>query len=92
MKILAVCGCGLGSSMVLKMTADEVLADHGIEADIEITDSSTAASVEADLIITSQEVYNVLEDVETPKIIIEDFMNKEEINEKLVAYIEENVS
>lgn len=33
-KILAVCGMGLGSSFAVEMVAEEVLKDLGVEADI----------------------------------------------------------
>mgnify|MGYP000155149085 CR=1 FL=1 len=33
MKILAVCGFGVGSSMVLKMTIDKVIKELGAEGD-----------------------------------------------------------
>jgi len=42
MKILAVCGFGVGSSMVLKMTIDKVIKELGLKATAENTDLSTA--------------------------------------------------
>lgn len=48
MKILAVCGFGVGSSMVLKMTLDKVAKDLGIQATVENTDLSTAKATTAD--------------------------------------------
>ena len=44
MKILAVCGFGVGSSMVLKMTIDKVIKELGLKATAENTDLSTAKS------------------------------------------------
>lgn len=42
MKILAVCGFGVGSSMVLKFTIEKALAELGIEAEVENTDLTSA--------------------------------------------------
>ena len=35
MKIVAICGCGMGSSVILKMNAQKALKDLGIEATVE---------------------------------------------------------
>lgn len=47
MKILAVCGFGVGSSMVLKMTLSKVAQEMGLDADIQNTDIETAKSNES---------------------------------------------
>ena len=49
MKILAVCGFGVGSSMVLKMTIDKVIKELGLTATAENTDLSTAKATPADV-------------------------------------------
>ena len=53
MKILAVCGFGVGSSMVLKMTIDKVIKELGLKATAENTDLSTAKATPADVYFTS---------------------------------------
>ena len=60
MKILAVCGFGVGSSMVLKMTIDKVAKEMGIQASVENTDLSSAKATQADVYFTSQELLNEL--------------------------------
>ena len=42
MKIVAVCGMGIGTSVLLKMNAEKVLQDLGIDADIEAADIGVA--------------------------------------------------
>ncbi len=56
MKILAVCGFGVGSSMVLKMTIDKVIKELGLTATAENTDLSTAKATPADVYFTSNEL------------------------------------
>ena len=41
MKILAVCGMGFGSSMMLKMTLEKVLKEKGLRADVQTVDFGT---------------------------------------------------
>ncbi|AOT77648.1 PTS sugar transporter subunit IIB [Enterococcus faecium] len=53
MKILAVCGFGVGSSMVLKMSLDKVIKELGLKATVENTDLSTAKATMADVYFTS---------------------------------------
>ncbi|MCC0630050.1 MULTISPECIES: PTS sugar transporter subunit IIB [unclassified Clostridioides] len=60
MKILAVCGFGVGSSMVLKMTIQKALKQLGIECEVENTDINSARGADCDCIFTSQELLNEL--------------------------------
>ncbi|MBR7404508.1 PTS sugar transporter subunit IIB, partial [Klebsiella pneumoniae] len=56
MKILTVCGLGMGSSLILKMNVEAVLKQHGIQASVEHMDVSSAASANADVVITNAEL------------------------------------
>lgn len=87
-KVLAVCGFGVGTSLLLKMNIDDVFKKNGIDADVTNADITTAASCPADIIFTSNELYNQLEGkVEIPLIKIDNFMNLDEIEEKGVPAI-----
>ncbi|SHJ88932.1 PTS system IIB component, L-Asc family [Clostridium amylolyticum] len=87
-KVLAVCGFGVGTSLLLKMNIDDVFKKNGIDADVTNADITTAASCPADIIFTSNELYNQLESkVEIPLIKIDNFMNLDEIEEKGVPAI-----
>lgn len=89
-KVLAVCGFGVGSSMLLKMNVDDVLQAQGIKAEVSTADIMTAASVDADLIFTSKELYGQLkEQVSIPLIEILNFMDHKEIEEKGMPIIKE---
>lgn len=62
MKILCVCGLGQGTSLILRMNVENVLRELGISADVEHTDVSSASSMNADYIITSNELAQSLTD------------------------------
>lgn len=84
MKILAVCGFGVGSSMVLKMTIEKVLRELEVEAEVENTDVSTAQGIKCDLIFTSNELAeNLRTMVSVPVISIKKYMDSKEIKEAL---------
>lgn len=83
LKILAVCGFGVGSSMILKMKIEEVLKENQIKANVFTTDVGSATSTPADIIFTSKELEKgIKEKVDIPVIAIKNFINKKEIEEK----------
>lgn len=88
MKILAVCGFGVGSSMVLRMTVEKVLKELGMEADVENTDISSAQGSNCDYIFTSEELASQLRNsVSCPVIAIQRYMDKEEVLAKFKAVL-----
>lgn len=90
MKILAVCGMGLGTGLLLRMQAEKALRELGIQADLEVADIGTARALasSADLILTSEELAPQLGKV-TPKIVtISNFIDLREMVDKLRAAME----
>lgn len=80
MKILTVCGFGVGTSLLLKMTIESILSEEGIEGEVEAQDMTSVCGNSADLIFTSKEIKEQIEGSVTGKIItISNFMDKEEI-------------
>lgn len=81
-KVLAVCGFGVGSSMILKMKIEEVLKENNINATVLTADVGSASSTPADIIFTSKELEKgIKEKVNVPVIGIKNFINKKEIEE-----------
>lgn len=82
--ILTVCGNGLGTSLFLKNTAEQVLDRWGWSSylDIEATDTISAKgrAKEADVILTSGAIADTLGDVGVPVEIIENFTSQAEID------------
>jgi PTS system ascorbate-specific IIB component len=91
MKILAVCGMGLGSALVLRMQAEKALKQLGMSAELEVTDIGTARAVapSADLILTSEELAQQLGTVKPRVVTISNFIDLSEMVSKLKAAIEE---
>lgn len=89
-KILAVCGFGIGSSLILKMNIEKMLKENNIEAEVTNTDIVTAETISCDLIATSEGFKRELEGkVKAPLVSIDKFFSKEELNEKLMGKIKE---
>ncbi|MBC7088761.1 MAG: PTS sugar transporter subunit IIB [Tissierellales bacterium] len=89
-KILAVCGFGVGSSMILKMKIEEVAKELQVNAEIFTTDVGSATSTPADLIFTSQELEKTIKQKsKVPVIGIKNFIDKQEIKNKMLEALEE---
>ncbi len=72
MNILCVCGNGMGTSTMLKITLKKLCSQHGIIADIESCAFSEAAShlMTTDLVITSPEWANMIPNLGKAKIAV----------------------
>lgn len=86
-RILAVCGMGLGSGLLLRMQAEKALKQLGVEADLEVADigSARAMAQTADLIITSNELAEQLGKVKPRVVTVVNFVDLKEMTEKLRA-------
>lgn len=81
MKIVAVCGMGIGSSVLLKMNADTALERLGLTGEVEAADvrAARAVAMDADLVLTNPEKAPEFEGFPTPVRTIEDFADVDEI-------------
>lgn len=83
MKILCVCGLGQGTSLILRMNVENVLKELGVSADVEHTDVSSASSMPADYIVTSNELAQSLQGHSAKIVIVNNYFDLAEIKEKL---------
>ena len=84
MKILTVCGLGMGPSLILRMNVETVLKKHGVEANVEHMDVSAAASANADLVITNAELVGNLQHLSCPVVVVNNYIDTNEITQALV--------
>ena len=82
--ILTVCGNGLGTSLFLKNTLEQVLGTWGwapfITVEATDTISAKGRAKEADLILTSGEIAKTLGDVGVPVKVVDNFTSTREID------------
>lgn len=89
LQVLAVCGVGMGSSLMLKMTAEEVLEQLDVRAKVEATDVSSARSMTPDVII-GQGMHTEAFEGRAPVVVtITNFMDKDGLRRQLEAAFEE---
>ena len=89
MTIYCICGMGFGTSLMLKMTIDDILEKHGIKADVAAWDLGSAKGVKADLFIMSEDMKNNVEGIEGRLAFIKSMTNVKEVEETLMCVLKE---
>jgi PTS system ascorbate-specific IIB component len=69
------------------MNVENVLKEMGVQADVEHTDVSTASSMPADYIVTSNELAQTLQGHSAQIVIVNNYFDLNEIKEKLKAVL-----
>ncbi|KPL78771.1 hypothetical protein ADN00_05930 [Ornatilinea apprima] len=82
LRIMTVCGFGLGSSMILKITLDGILKENNIQAETFCADSTTAVGESFDVVFTSRDMSQLFKNVNKPVVVIDNFLSKDEIRSK----------
>lgn len=85
MRIVAVCGMGIGTSVLLKMNVEKVLAQMGITATVEAADMTTARSAgfDANIVMTTPDLVPMLGGLAAEIIEVQHFFDLEELETKL---------
>jgi PTS system ascorbate-specific IIB component len=76
---------GIGTSVLLKMNAEKVLAQLGVDATVEAADMTTARALgfEANIVLTTPELVASLQGLPAEIISIDHFFDLEELTRKL---------
>ncbi len=87
MKIVAICGAGIGTSGILKVNAERVLLRLGLEAEVTAADLASLASVASDaqVILTSPEFVDAIGPTNADVIVVENYFDTDELARKLEA-------
>jgi ascorbate PTS system EIIB component len=90
MKIVTICGAGIGSSGVLKVNTERVLAKLGIDATVVAADIRSLAAVigDAQVVLTSAEFVEAIGKTSADVIVIENYFNTAELTSKLIPALE----
>lgn len=90
MHIVCVCGLGMGSSLILKMTVDKAMKELGATGhDIEHWDAGTVDSRNADLIVTSADFQDRFAG-RSNVVFVKNVVSATEVKDALKAYLEEH--
>ena len=85
MKIYAVCGAGIGTSVLLRSDADRVLLARGIEAEVQAVDIEQALEAEspAQIVLATEELVSKLEGIRSEVIPVKNIFDLAELTSKL---------
>lgn len=87
MKIVAICGAGIGTSGILKVNAERVLKRLDLEAEVTAANlaSLRADAADAQVILTSAEFVDAIGPTNADVIVIENYFDTAELARKLEA-------
>jgi len=90
MKIVTVCGCGLGSSLLAKGMIEKIALEFGVQTTIEAADVGTAKGYESDLVVVQAHLMSRLGEVPgTPVVGVKSFVDQDELKTLLGPYFSE---
>jgi len=76
----------MGSSLILRMTVEAALKALHIDAEVEVSDSGTVGTNQADLIVTSASIAKVIgARIGTPIVQVVNFVDRKEVQSKIAA-------
>ncbi|CAM3275616.1 PTS sugar transporter subunit IIB [Vagococcus fessus] len=88
LKVVTVCGNGIGSSLMLKMKIEEIAKENGIEISAESADSNSATGKDADLFVTVKEFSDIFKNGQKVAYT-RSYMNKKKITEDILPTLKE---
>ncbi len=90
MRIVTVCGCGLGSSLLAKGMIEKIAREVGVQTAIEAADVGTAKGYEADLIAVQAHLAERLGEIPgVPVVAVKSFVDQDELRSLLAPYLKE---
>jgi PTS system ascorbate-specific IIB component len=90
MRIVTVCGCGLGSSLLAKTILEKIAREYGVKTSIVAADAGTAKGHASDLVVAQDHLAPRVGDIPgVPVLAVKSFIDKEELKELLGGYFQE---
>lgn len=88
MKIICVCGMGLGSSVIAKMNIEQVLSNLGVDGSVEACDVGSIRSTNGDVYVTTRELAATMPDEYAEKtLVLTNFVRKPEIEKAITDFM-----
>ncbi|MEM0093148.1 PTS sugar transporter subunit IIB [Thermofilum sp.] len=90
LKVVAVCGMGMGTVFLIKMNLEKIFKELGIPAEVIASNiSSLSLGADTDLIVASMDFEKVLKDKPIRKVFLRNLIDKEELKSKLLPVLKE---
>ena len=89
LNIVTVCGAGVGSSMMMRLYAQQSLSEEGIEANVEAAEIGSVNPDAFDIVITTSDFADLLHPSRAKIVRIDNMMDKAYLKEQLLRTIKE---
>lgn len=86
LKIITVCGLGVGSSLIMKMTVDTAMQQLGVRCSVEHWDMGTVKGRECDFIVTTEGFRKNFAGQDNV-VYVNNIVDANEMKSKLEAYL-----
>lgn len=88
MKIVTVCGMGLGTSMMLAMQIRQIVADEGIDATVEPVDLGSFKTMPADVVVSPKDMEKQVSGGKVKHVVlIDNLIDKNEVKTKVLEVL-----
>ncbi|MPQ44909.1 PTS sugar transporter subunit IIB [Clostridium tarantellae] len=87
MKIITVCGNGIGSSLMLATKIEELCREEGMNVDVECCDFNAASGKKCDLYVTVKELADQFDFDNVA--VVRSYVNRKKIREDILSKIKE---
>lgn len=90
LKIVAVCGMGMGTVFLIKMNVEEVLRELKVPGEVIASNiSSLSIGYDTDIIVASVDFEKLLIDKPVKKIFLKNLLDKKELKTKMIEVLKE---
>lgn len=90
MEIITVCGMGLGTSMMVKLSIDKILKEEGISAKVSPVDLGSFKSAHADIVVAPKNMERQVSGTSADIVLLNNLTDSTEIREKLLPLIQKH--
>ena len=87
MRIVCVCGFGMGSSLILKMTVEKAMSQLGVACDVEHWAAGTMQGMNHDLVVAAEDLRDELAG-RNNVVFVKNVINVDVVKGALKAYLE----
>lgn len=87
-KIVTVCGMGMGTSLILKMTIEKVLKAEGIKVQLEHSDLGAAKTMNPDLFAISSDMEGVFKTLGKKYVTVSSVFDEKIVRESVLPVVQ----
>lgn len=91
MKIMVVCGHGLGTSLMMEMSIKSIVKDLGVSAEVDHIDLGSAKGTQCDIFIGTNDITDQLKSLGVDPVIVslDNMIDKQAMKERLSVALQQ---